>query len=180
MQPQCLAFSELLGQFTSFMSYEGTPAMFNIGSDFYSIKDGKLWRMFSGNYNYFFNNYKPHYITFISNSDSTLDKIFNTLEARVDFWQNTALQHRRFYDYIRVWNEYQDTGFVPLDFKNCKPSITKKKFRVWRVNIPRDKTRKLDRIRNTWSYVSLGMFSDADYSNSMRMELHDLSVQYFI
>ena len=77
-----------------------------------------------------------------------------------------------------MWNEYQDTGFVPLDFKNCKPSITKKKFRVWRVNIPRDKTRKLDRIRNTWSYVSLGMFSDA--GNSMRMELHDLSVQYFI
>ena len=179
-QNDCLAFSELLGQFTSFMSYEGTPAMFNIGSDFYSIKDGKLWRMFSGNYNDFFNNYKPHYITFISNSDSTLDKIFNTLEARVDFWQNTTLQHRRFYDYIRVWNEYQDTGFVPLDFKNCKPSITKKKFRVWRVNIPRDKTRKLDRIRNTWSYVSLGMFSNAGYSNSMRMELHDLSVQYFI
>lgn len=179
-QDNCLAFSELLGQFTSFMSYEGTPAMFNIGSDFYSIKDGRLWKMFSGHYNSFFDNYKPHYITFISNSDSTLDKIFNNLEARVDFWQDTALQHRRFYDYIRVWNEYQDTGFVPLDFKNCKPSITKKKFRVWRVDIPRDKTRKLDRIRNTWSYVSLGMFSDTGYSNSMKMELHDLSVQYFI
>lgn len=176
----CLAFSELLGQFTSFMSYEGVPAMFNIGSDFYSIKDGRLWKMFSGEYNQFFDNYRPHSITFVSNADSTLDKIFNTLESRTDFWQGTSLQHRRFYDYIRVWNEYQDTGLVSLDFKNCKPSITKKKFRVWRVNIPRDKDRKLDRIRNPWTFISLGMYGNEDYNNTMKMELHDLSVQYFI
>lgn len=176
----CLAFSELLGQFTSFMSYEGVPAMFNIGSDFYSIKDGRLWKMFSGEYNQFFDNYRPHSITFVSNADSTLDKIFNTLESRTDFWQGTSLQHRRFYDYIRVWNEYQDTGLVPLDFKNCKPSITKKKFRIWRVNIPRDKDRKLDRIRNPWTFISLGMYGNGDHNNTMKMELHDLSVQYFI
>lgn len=176
----CLAFSELLGQFTSFMSYEEVPAMFNIGSDFYSIKNGRLWKMFSGEYNQFFDNYRPHSITFVSNADSTLDKIFNTIESRTDFWQDTSLQHRRFYDYIRVWNEYQDTGLVPLDFKNCKPSITKKKFRIWRINIPRDKDRKLDRIRNPWTFISLGMYGDGDHNNTMKMELHDLSVQYFI
>ena len=67
-----LNFSETLGQFTSFMSYENTPAMFNIGADFYSIRNESIIKedetsapicalhsMFTGEHNYFFGYYKP-------------------------------------------------------------------------------------------------------------------------
>lgn len=174
-----LVFSEVLGQFTSFMSYEAVPAMFNIGPDFYAIKDGSLWQLFTGDYNHFFDRYEPFDFTFVSNKDSVQDKVFSNIELRTDFFEGDSLQHRRIFDYIRVWNEYQDTGDVTLTFRNAKPSNLKKKFRIWGIDIPRDKDRKLDRIRNTWAYVKLGVYGDLDHETSTRMELHDLSVKYF-
>ena len=187
-----LDFSETLGQFTSFMSYENTPAMFNIGADFYSLRNDltssgeivqpicTLHSMFTGNYNHFFGYYKPFDITFISNADSALDKTFTNLELRADFWANNSLQHNRLFDYIKVWNEYQDSGEYPLTYANAKPSNLKKKFRIWRIDIPRDKDRRLDRIRNTWTKIKLGMYEGEDYSNNMSMVLHDLNAQYYI
>lgn len=187
-----LCFSELLGQFTSFMSYKNPDAMFNIGSDFYTIKDNKLWKMFAGGYNNFFGNYEPFDITFISNNDSAEDKIFTNIELRADFYADDTLLHNNSFNYIRAWNEYQDTGKVKLDYTMCKPSNLKKKFRIWRIDIPRDKTNKLDRIRNTWTKIQLGTYSNDEFNKSgiskdvsdnikkSNMELHDLSVDYFI
>lgn len=187
-----LCFSELLGQFTSFMSYKNPDTMFNIGSDFYAIKDNKLWKMFAGGYNSFFGNYEPFDITFISNNDSAEDKIFTNIELRADFYADGTLLHNNSFNYIRAWNEYQDTGKVKLNYTICKPSNLKKKFRIWRIDIPRDKTHKLDRIRNTWTKIQLGTYSNDEFTNSgiskdvsdnikkSNMELHDLAVDYFI
>lgn len=187
-----LCFSELLGQFTSFMSYKNPDAMFNIGSDFYTIKDNKLWKMFAGGYNSFFGNYEPFDITFISNNDSAEDKIFTNIELRADFYANDTLLHNNSFNYVRAWNEYQDTGKVKLDYTICKPSNLKKKFRIWRIDIPRDKTNRLDRIRNTWTKIQLGTYSNDEFNElgisknvsdnikKSNMELHDLSVDYFI
>lgn len=173
----CLDFSETLGQFTSFMSYENVPAMFNIGQDFYAIKDGKLWQLFNGEHNMFFGSYKPFDLTYVSNQDSSDDKTFTNIELRADFYEDNTLQHRRLFDYIRSWNEYQDTGDVALTMANAKPSNLKKKFRIWRIDIPRDKDRRLDRIRNTWTYVKLGMYNSR--ATNLRMELHDIVTRFF-
>lgn len=187
-----LCFSELLGQFTSFMSYDNSDAMFNIGADFYTIKNNKLWKMFAGDYNNFFGSYQPFDITFISNNDSAEDKIFTNIELRADFYANNVLLHNNSFNYIRAWNEYQDTDKVKLNYTICKPSNLKKKFRIWRIDIPRDKTNKLDRIRNTWTKIQLGTYSEDEFTKSgiskdvidnikkSNMELHDLSVDYFI
>lgn len=181
-----LCFSEQLGQFTSFMSYGSANAMFNIGSEFYAIMNNKLWKMFDGEYNSFFGSYEPFDITFISNNDSSEDKTFTNIELRADFYYKNALQHNMSFDYVRAWNEYQDTGKVPLTFAICKPSNLKKKFRIWRINIPRDRTHKLDRIRNTWTKIQLGTYSSsenkdlADTDKYSNMELHDLIVDYFV
>ena len=184
-----LAFSEVLGQFISFMDYQNTPAMFNIGSDFYAIRDGELWQLFKGDYNSFFGELKPFSIEFVSNAESVVDKTYTNLEMRADFYRdeysdNTlsaqdVLQHRMLFDYIQASNEYQDTGEVSLTFKNAKPSNLKKKFRIWRIDIPRDKDRKLDRIRNTWAHIKLGVNKTDSLKWNTRMELHDLAVQYF-
>ena len=65
----------------------------------------------------------------------------------------------------------------------AKPSPLKKKFRVWRANVPRFNTdwngvkaNNRDRIRNTWAYVKLSMNKE----NTDRMEFHDMIVHYFV
>lgn len=177
-----LVYSELLGQFISFMSYGNVPAMFNINSDFYSVYNGKIWEQFTGDYNMFFGEYKPYSITFISNSDEPYDKIFNNIEFRADCWDNDIITNDKTFDTLEVWNEYQK-GVSSLTALNAKPSGLKKKFRIWRANIPRANTdwngvkaNNMDRIRNTWAYVKLSMNKE----NTYRMQFHDMVVHYFI
>lgn len=182
-----LVYSELLGQFTSFMSYGQVPAMFNINSNFYTIQYGKVWEQFAGEYNMFFGYYYPYSVTFVSNADEPYDKIFNTVEFRADCWTKDTLGKEvlassHTFDTLEVWNEYQK-GVSSLTNMAAKPSPLKKKFRVWRANIPRankdwngTKANKMDRIRNTWAYVKLSMNKE----NTDRMEFHDMIVHYFV
>lgn len=169
----CLCYSELLGQFTSFMSYEKVPAMFNIRNKFLSFRDGKLWEQGEGEYNKFFGKFKPYYITYRVNPEEPIDKIFNNIEFRSDTWDGDTLTNKTF-DTLDVWNEYQ-RGTSTLNTIQCKPSPLKKKFRIWRAFIPRDNSNHRDRIRNPWIYLKLSMNEENNY----RTELHDLIVHYF-
>lgn len=176
-----LCFSERLDAFTSFMSYGGTPAMFNAGNSFYAIAgtgggkyNPKLWKQFEGNYNSFFGSIKPYSITFICNQDEPYDKIFNNIEFRADTWDGNTLTSSTF-DTLDVWNEYQH-GTSSLVMNRNKPSTLQKKFRVWRANVPRDNKNHRDRIRNTWAFVKLSMSNPSTY----KTELHDVMVHYFI
>ncbi|WP_294166772.1 hypothetical protein [uncultured Clostridium sp.] len=170
----CLCYSELINQFTSFMSYEGVPAMFNISSDFYAFKNGKMWEQFAGDYNMFFGEYKPFSITFVANAEEPNDKIFNTVEFRADSWDGDNLISNKTFDTLDVWNEYQH-GTTALTNMLGHPSPLKKKFRIWRANIPRAIANNRDRIRNTWAYIKLGM----NTPNTYRTEFHDAIIHYF-
>lgn len=170
----CLCYSELINQFTSFMSYEGVPAMFNVSSEFYTFKDGRMWEQFAGDYNMFFGEYKPFSITFVANAEEPNDKIFNTVEFRADSWDGDNLMSNKTFDTLDVWNEYQH-GTTPLTNLLGHPSPLKKKFRIWRANIPRDNSNNRDRIRNTWAYIKLGM----NTPNTYRTEFHDSIIHYF-
>ena len=180
----CIVYSEILGQFTSFMSYNDTPAMFNIGSNFYAFRDEdsavSMHSLFTGNYNYFFNTYRKYWLQFISNQDSALDKIFSTVELRVDFWDTAADPPERIDDKlfsrIEVENEYQKATADLEPNLGVNRTNAKKKFRVWRIQIPRVDGTEFNRIRNTWTKIKLISGNDQD----IKMELHDLSVQYFI
>lgn len=170
----CLCYSELINQFTSFMSYERVPAMFNMSSNFYAFKNGKMWEQFSGDYNMFFGEYKPFSITFVANAEALNDKIFNTVEFRADSWDGDNLISNKTFDTLDVWNEYQH-GTISLTNTLGHPSPLKKKFRIWRANIPRAVVNNRDRIRNTWAYIKLGM----NTPNTYRTEFHDAIIHYF-
>jgi hypothetical protein len=61
------------------------------------------------------------------------------------------------FDTVRVWDEYQDTGDIDLKFIDDSPSNMKKKFRIWRMDIPRDVADGKSRIRNTWAKIKFVM-----------------------
>lgn len=178
----CLCYSELIGQFTSFMSYEAIPAMFNVSSEFYAFNSNKLWEQFAGDYNMFFGQYQPYSITVVANADEPADKIFNTVEFRADAYDGDNLLPTKTYDTLDVYNEYQH-GKVILTDLNGKPSPLKRKFRIWRATIPRANTpingisaNNRDRIRNTWAYVKLS----TNTPNTYRTVFHDLTIHYFV
>lgn len=182
---ECLAFSEPLGQFSSFYSYEKMPYFSNLedrGIAFNVEGTGTVYRPWlhnEGDYNMFFGVYHPFYTTVIANPDMSVDKIFNNLEFRSDSWDKSDTLLDTTFDTLTVWNEYQQ-GTVTLNNILGKPSNLKRKFRVWRANIPRANTTEpnkkgRDRMRNPWLYIKLSM----EKENTNKTILHDMIVHYF-
>lgn len=200
---ESICYSEVLGNFTSFMSYQGISLIESYENSVYTMKDGKLYSMFTGEYNKFFGvNYEPWDFTFISNGiDNNLmdfDKVYSTIDYRMDMSDSTDYKHDNSLDVIRVYNEYQDTGNTDLiklkviddnKFLYHKDITLRKKFRIWRIQIPRaikskenpetheiEYYRSNDRIRNTWCKIKLG----SKGKNNYKAVLHDLNVQYYL
>ena len=189
---EALVYSESIGAFMSFMDYKSLPVMVNMNDKLFTFtknedtKIDTMWEMFAGRFNEFFGEFRYYWITFVANSDPTMDKVFNNLAWRTEDYSNVTddfqgiLEPMSTFDTVRVWNDHQDTGEVSLyDVKN-KPSSLKKKFNVFRTQIPRDKfgfwkCKGLNRIRNTWAYVQLAR-KNLNYDFLM---FHDLDVDFF-
>ena len=177
---ECLAFSEPLGQFSSFYSYEKVPYFTNLEDRGIALNvegTGTLYRPWlhnEGDYNMFFGVYQPFYTTVIANPDMSVDKIFNNLEFRSDSWDKNGNLLNTTFDTLTVWNEYQQ-GTSTLNNVLGRPSDLKRKFRIWRANIPRAKANGRDRMRNPWLYIKLSM----EKENVNKTVLHDMIVHYF-
>ena len=81
----------------------------------------------------------------------------------------------------KLWNEYQTTGDVPLRRDDAFTDPVRKKFRIWRLTIPRalknDTNRNgLDRMRNPWTNIEFRKHMDDD---KFMMQLHDIVIKYF-
>lgn len=189
-----LCYSEVLGQFESFLDYPNTFSFINVGSNTVAIysgepsSDGKIGTAFDtvlykqnaiDNTNIYGND-KEYSLTVISNAEPVLDKIYSNIEFRGDSFGKDDEGKTKFlpitcpFNKIKVWNEYQNTGDIDLSFIKGRPSNLKQKFRIWRINVPRDGENKRDRIRNPWAYIKLSG------NSSNKIELHDLIVNYVI
>lgn len=165
-------------------------------------KPCQLWKHHAGEYCRFFDVNKPYWMTLIGNPEPLTDKIFTNLEFRAcvegdgNFIKEQkdgneeTVRFGEFYlpfDYLETWNEYQ-FGTAILQNKNGhdwfkhhtpdKTATLKRKFRIWRCDIPRDNRLQvrtgvfdytfdntfrgglktlhpLDRMRNPWLYLTL-------------------------
>ena len=202
---ESLMFSEKLTEFTSFMAYEELYDMFNVQDSFYCLKMYDdvpvLYKMFAGDYNTFFHTdatlttpvYKGYDFTYISNGRSTnpdtslLNKVFTNLNFRADRWVtyeqelrvNTNGYSLSPFNFIRAWDEYQDSTKVSLEFIKDRPSSIKEKFRVWRCHIPRHYGSR-DRITNSWCKLQLGYQQDNEAPNTDYFVLHDLNTIFYV
>lgn len=186
----CLAFSESIGQFTSFYDYENTPVYETIKDNTVAIHqdpNGEYYPYLqhSGPYNQFFGIYKPYWTTVVVNPTPIRDKIFNNVEFRADSFSNNTLISDFTFDTLNVWNEYQE-GIQTLNNTKDIPSTLKKKFRIWHAQIPRWNVNKngytangRDRIRNPWIYLKLSMENSENLVQNYKTVLHDLVVDYF-
>ena len=190
---ESLIFSEQVGAFISFMDYAGLPTLVNMNDKFLTFvknpvtKLNRTWELFAGDFNNFFGTLRPYWLTFISNMDPTVDKVFDNLAWRTFDYSNVTndfqgvLQPLQTFDHLRVWNDHQDSGEVALyDQEGRMTPILKKKFNVFRTLVPRDKLgnwkgKGFNRIRNTWSYIRLARLNP----NEDLLMFSDLDVDFF-
>jgi len=135
-----LAWSENLGAFTSFYSYEGTPFFCNLDdtgvwiTNPYTTTDTppvnvpcKLWKHQAGNYCNFFGQNRPYWMTLIGNPEPQMDKIFTNLEFRAcvagegttKVENSTTVFDKPFvpFDFLETWDEYQH-GIAQIDIRS--------------------------------------------------------------
>lgn len=179
---KCLAFNEVLNSFTSFYNYNNTPYFANIGNrgmfvnKSYNNAKYKPWMYEEGNYNQFFDEYKPYYTQIVVNDYPQTNKIFDVIEYRADAF-DTQYDDLFTFDYIKTKNEYQDND-VDLTYSRHHSSNLKKKFRTWRATLPRDYSHRRDRMQNLWLNIEIGRRNFEELSK--KHILYDMNVSYYI
>lgn len=202
-----LCFSEKLGQFTGEYNYDNIDLIETYNHRVFTLKENSpysnLYSMFEGEYGKFFGVNKPWYLIFVSNGtgndSSILDKTFTNLEFRACVEEEVMLP----FDYVETWNEYQH-GIGKLSARNGyegalhhetnNNSGLKRKFRIWRCDIPRDNAdlsedsllkitrtvrHPLDRMRNPWLYIKLCKNAAIEDMSLAMTEIHDIMSIYF-
>lgn len=107
-----------------------------------------FWKKNSIEETKFFGNYSPIEIQLQCNPEPTKDKMFSVVEYRMDCFDELGnYLHDITFDNFRAWNEYQDT--LPTSLKYLEggekgpiysrtySTKLRKKFRIWRLDIPR-------------------------------------------
>ena len=179
----CLVFNEGLQSFTSFLEYSDISALFNFNGHPLMLnnvtKENVIFKkMFDGEYT---NNYSIEYKV---NPEPLTDKTFGNIEFIADCLDTQDIidsedihynYNVRPFDSLEVWNEYQK-GVTNLNNTKFKYPNFEKKFRIWRIDIPRDSSNYRDRIRNPWVYLKL---SKSKGLENFKMVFHNLLVKYY-
>lgn len=183
---QCLTFNETVGNFVSFMDYGyedscSIQTMFNINDSFFDISgvsEMNTIKIYQTLKEHNVGEYLPSYIEFIENDFSDYDKVLTSLEVRADVYDTNkeVLHETKPIDSIRIYNEYQDTDTVNLDYKKFGYSNLKKKFRQWNIDVPRDKKGNVsyNRMRNNWFKIRYNM------KNNNLIKLYSTITHYYI
>lgn len=173
-QYPCLAFNEFTNSFSSFYSYKDARLSYIQDKGLWVTNNGKIYTHQTGNYNTFFDNLgEDYHVTVVCNQDGNLSKIFNTVEFRSDSWESDGtIIPNKTVDYLGIETDYQQYTEEDLKFDMYRPSSLKKKFNVWRANIPREQG-TMNRFRDVWAKVTLG-----GKGNSRKTRLNDIVVYY--
>lgn len=187
----CLVYNEKLNAFTSFYSYQGVPYMINYQDELiatYNNSGGayttSLWKQHKGGYNLLFGERViTNYMDIVVNENLLYDKVFNFIEFYYECYKEDISRPLRPYTILatdvsgfsenqiaslEAYNEYQ-YGILHTNLLNLR-----QKYRTWRMELPRDSVRKLERMRGPWVHVKLNLKNNLN----LRQVLHSISVNY--
>lgn len=151
-QDTTLCYNEDIMEFTSLYDYNSTDFLFSLGGNTYASKYNSIFRQRAGAYSNFFEEESPYYIEMLANDSPLKSKTFTNVEFTMASDTPTEVFNK-----VEVKTSYQE-GDSQLVSNKAKPSNLKRKFRLWRITLPRHKegTREtLERMRDTWCKVKL-------------------------
>ena len=111
----------------------------------------KLYSHNAGEYNKFFDKYKPYWTILVCNPEPLESKVFTNVEFQ-SIMENDGTDNKESFKFntpfskIEVWDDYQH-GIDTLKSQNNKPylhntsdnsTVLNRKFRLWRCDVPRD------------------------------------------
>ncbi|MGO1820294.1 MAG: hypothetical protein ACTH0S_11495, partial [Senegalia sp. (in: firmicutes)] len=161
-------FNELSDLFIDRKHY--SPYMYiNKGSKLFANDGSDIYEQYIGEYNKFFNKYIPSTLTLVVNPNVNQSNVFNNIFYNSEVYLSDIDQSDKTLTHIQAYNEYQDSGKIPLVVGRNKN--LRRKFREWKANIPRDKR---SRMRNPWIFLKVYFENENDY----RLILHDIIVSY--
>jgi hypothetical protein len=169
-----IRFNEKSDSFNSFEPY--TPSRYINKGDILlttNPENNSLYRHYAGEYNTFYDEHKPSYITLLVNPEADIDCTFNNVSYKSEAYINNVDQPNTTLTSLKAWNEYQDTGKLNLVLGRNKN--LRRKFRDWSAIIGRNKGTR-DRIRNPWMFLKL----EFDNSNNVKFILHDIIINYTV
>lgn len=189
---ECIVYNEGLQAFTSFMPYKMTPLLLALdGKSLMLDASLKLYKMFAGDYNVDKNGDATGYsIKYKVNPEPLANKTFTNLNLIADYTDdNKELVGITPFSHLSIWNEYQFGETNLEDLNQYLPEDQKNKFRIWRIQLPRDKKNSrygLDRIQNPWVYIELNKTFNWEDKEEEEIEkeknlmtFHSLLVKYF-
>lgn len=151
-QDTTLCYNEDIMEFTSLYDYNSIDFLFSLGGNTYASKYNTIFRQRAGEYSNFFEQESPYYIEMLANDSPLKSKTFTNVEFTMTSDTTTDVFNK-----VEVKTSYQ-AGDSQLVSNKAKPSNLKRKFRLWRITLPRHKedTREtLERMRDTWCKVKL-------------------------
>lgn len=164
-------YNELMDQFVDLKQFNPTRYIYKGEKFLATTSNIDLYESYSGEYNKFFGEYKPSYIILQVNPEVNTNVVYNNIIYNSELYLNDIDQPDKTLTHIQAYNEYQDSGRIPLVFG--RSSNLRRKFRQWRANIPREGR---SRMRNSWIFLKL----ELDNTSNYKMILHDIIIQYNI
>lgn len=146
-----ICYNEDIAEFTSLYDYYTASHIFCLGDDTYISKDNGIYKQRSGAYNVFFGQKKPYYIELLANDNPTISKTFTNVEFNIDPINLKGAEET--FDLVSAETSYQE-GSEILKVNKIKPSNMKRKFRIWRINLPRE-SGSMNRLRDRWCKIKL-------------------------
>lgn len=138
-----------------------------------SLDDNIIHRMNHGTRNNYYGIVRPSKIVLVVNPEADLSVVVNNIAFKSEVYLDGVDQPNRTITHIRAYNEYQDTGLVPL--VNSRRGNLQRLFREWNAQVPRVAGTR-ERIRNPWTFLEI-VYDNQDGSQII---LHDMIVSYSI
>ena len=175
-KPFTISYNEARNQFISFYDY--LPSMYISKGQYFITTNPNLkslYRQYAGNYNNFYGINYPSYVILNVNPEADLDTVFDNIMYKSEVYLNDIDQPDKTLTGIRLYNEYQDSGIVPIPLILGRNSNLRRKFRDWNAILPRNKGSR-ERIRNPWVKLVLQFDNNSNY----KLILHDVIISYSV
>jgi len=169
-----VSYNEASNSFVSFYDY--LPSRYISKGDNFITTDPTntmIYQQYEGNYNEFYGEVFPSYVTILCNPEPDKDTVFDNIQYKSELYLDGVDQPNTTLSSVRLFNEYQDSGVVPLI--SGRSSNLRRKFRDWEATLPRNNGTR-QRIRNPWCYITLQLDNEPGYE----LILHDIIVSFTI
>ena len=166
-------FNELRDEFIDLKSYIPNRYIYK-GEKLLGVKNNNnIYEHYKGNYNSYYGVISPSYVILQLNPEADYDCVFDNIQYNSEVYLNTIDQPLKTLTHIQAYNEYQNSGRIPLIVG--RDTNLRRQFREWRADIPRNANSR-GRIRNPWIFLKLELDNVSNY----HMILHDVIIKYTI